>query len=163
MKLLVNKIIYPVENFTTTQTINETDITWTTTNGTSKLTVYFESGVGADIDVFENQLTIQVTSSESFENKTMGLLGVNNNDINDDFTRPDGTQISINSTQSSIYYQFGTLCKYLLFKIFLYEFDCLSAMNFQNFLSFYLIKKSSMDHLHCKVALLLMVETAKEF
>ena len=136
MKLLVNKIIYPVANFTTTQTINETDITWTATNGTSRLAVYFESGVGADIDVFENQLTIQVTSSESFKNKTMGLLGVNNNDINDDFTRPDGTQISINSTQSSIYYQFGTLCTCLFFKIIFYEFDCLSAMNFQNFLSF---------------------------
>ena len=117
VKLLVNKITYPVANFTTTQTINETDITWTTTNGTSKLTVYFESGVGADIDVFENQLTIQVTSSESFKNKTIGLLGVNNNDINDDFTRPDGTQISINATQREIFYNFGKYCKYF----FLYD------------------------------------------
>ena len=131
MKLLVNKIIYPVATFTTTQTINETDITWTTTNGTSKLAVYFESGVGADIDVFENQLTIQVTSSESFKNKTMGLLGVNNNDINDDFTRPDGTQISINSTQREIFYNFGKYCKYdFSVQCFLKNFDCAKVMNF---------------------------------
>ena len=123
VKLLVNKIIYPVANFTTTQTINETDITWSTNaNGTSKLAVYFDTGIGADINVFENQMTIQVTSSETFKNKTVGLLGVNNNDISDDFTRPDGTQISINSTQREIFYGFGKYCKYLSLNNFFANF-----------------------------------------
>ena len=109
-KVLVNKVEYPLANFITTQTVNDTDITWTT-NNISKLAVSFDSGVGAVIDIFENQLTIQVTSSEGFINRTVGLLGVNNDNINDDFTRPDGTQLSINATQSAIYYQFGKLCK----------------------------------------------------
>ena len=109
-KVLVNKVEYPLANFTTTQTVSDTDITWTT-NNISQLAVSFDSGVGAVIDIFENQLTIQVTSSEGFFNKTVGLLGVNNDKITDDFTRPDGTQLSINATQSEIYYQFGKLCK----------------------------------------------------
>ena len=72
--------------------------------------------MGAVISVFESQLSIQVTSSSSFVNNTLGLLGVNNNDINDDFTRPDGSIIPINSSQEQIYYQFGKLCKFLLFQ-----------------------------------------------
>jgi len=71
--------------------------------------VTYDSGVGAVIDVFSSQLSIQVTSSLSYLNNTVGLLGVNNNDINDDFTRPDGSKIAINSTQEQIYYQFGKL------------------------------------------------------
>ena len=109
--ILVNKKNYSTSNFTTTQTFNDTDITWSTGNKT-QLSVAYESGVGAIIDVFSSQLSIRVTSSSLYVNKTIGLLGVNNNDVNDDFTRPDGTTISINSTQEQIYYQFGKLCMY---------------------------------------------------
>ena len=109
MKILVNKNNYSSSYFATTQTINDTDITWSSGNKT-ELAIEYDSGVGAIIQVFSSQLTIQVTPSTSHVNNTVGLLGVMNNDISDDFTRPDGTILSINSTQEEIYYQFGKLC-----------------------------------------------------
>ena len=114
VQILVNKKNYSTSNFTTAQTINDTEITWSTGNKT-KLSVAYESGAGAVIDVLSSQLSIQVTSLPEFANRTLGLLGVNNDDISDDLTRPDGTTISINSTQEEIYYQFGMLCMLLHF------------------------------------------------
>ena len=109
--MFVNKNNYSTTYFSSTQSINDTDIVYGTTGNKTQLSVTYDSGVGAIIDVFESQLTIQVTSSTSYVNRTLGLLGVNNNDINDDFTRPDGSIIPINSTQEQIYYQFGKLCE----------------------------------------------------
>ena len=111
VKLLVNKNMYNTSNFTTAQSINDTEIKWSTGNKT-QLSVIYDSGVGAVIDVFSSQLSIRVMSSSQHTNKTIGLLGVSNNDINDDFTRPDGTILQLNSTQEEIYYQFGKLCMY---------------------------------------------------
>ena len=112
MQILVNKKNYSTRNFTTTQTINNTEISWKNGNKT-QLSVTYDSGVGAVIDVLSSQLSIQVTSSPTYLNNTVGLLGVNDNDISNDFTRPDGSTIAINSTQEQIYYQFGKLCKLL--------------------------------------------------
>ena len=114
VQILVNKKNYSLTNFTTAQTINDTEISWSTTNKT-KLSVVYESGAGAVIDVLSSQLSIQVTSLPQFVNRTIGLLGVNNDDASDDLTRPDGTTISINSTQEEIYYKFGMLCMLLHF------------------------------------------------
>ena len=113
----MNKNHYSTSYFNSTQSINDTDIVYSTTGNKTQLSVTYDSGVGAIIDVFESQLTIQVTSRNSFLNKTLGLLGVNNNDINDDLTRPDGSILPINSTQEQIYYQFGKLCKFLLISV----------------------------------------------
>ena len=77
----MNKKNYSTSYFTSTQTINDTDINWGTGNKT-QLTVTYDSGVGAVIDVFPSQLSIQVTSSTLYVNNTIGLLGVNNNDVN---------------------------------------------------------------------------------
>ncbi len=107
---MVNNVTYDKSYFNTTRTINETDITYSVANKT-QLTVNFESGAAATIDVFSNQLTIQISVPSSMFNKTRGLAGPVNNDQSDDLTRPDGTHISINSTQEAIYYQFGKLCK----------------------------------------------------
>ena len=111
MMILVNKKNYSTSYFTTTQTFNDTEMRWSTGNKT-QLSVTYDSGVGAVIDVFSSHLSIQVTSLSKFVNRTIGLLGVNNNDVKDDFTRPDGSTISINSTQEEIYYEFGSLCMY---------------------------------------------------
>ena len=121
--ILVNKKNYSTSYFTTTQTFNDTEITWSTGNKT-QLTVTYDTGVGAVIDVFSSQLSIQVMSSSLYVNKTIGLLGVNNNDVKDDFTRPDGSTISINSTQEQIYYQFGKLCMYSPYCYFQSMFVC---------------------------------------
>lgn len=112
VRVLVNKKEYDLNHFNVSKTINETDINYSTSGGTRKLNIAFESGVAADVDVFERLLTLQITSLPSFINKTQGLLGVNNNDIKDDLTRPDGTFIAHNSSQEVIYYNFGSTCKY---------------------------------------------------
>ena len=98
--------------FNVSRTINETDIKYSTSGGTRKFSVAFESGAAADVDIFDRLLTLQTTSLPSFINKTQGLLGVNNKDIKDDLTRPDGTIIAHNSSQEVIYYNFGSACKY---------------------------------------------------
>ena len=111
VQILVNKKNYSTSFFATTQTFNNTEINWSAGNKT-QLSVTYDSGVGAVIGVFSSHLTIRVTTSTSYVNNTVGLLGVNNNDINDDFTRPNGTTIPIGSTQKKIYYEFGKLCMY---------------------------------------------------
>ena len=88
------------------------EIQWKTGNG-SQLSMIYESGVGGTINLFESQLNLQIASSDSFVNKTRGLLGVSNQDTADDLTRPDGRVILLNSTQKTIYYDFGKLCKFM--------------------------------------------------
>ena len=105
---------YNTSFFHTLKTINQTDLHLFTVGNVTKFSVDFESGVGATIDIFERLLTIRIIPSSTFVNKTRGLLGVNNNNVNDDFTRPDGTPIPINSTQSEIYYEFGSKCKLII-------------------------------------------------
>ena len=111
VRIFVGKQEYSAAYFNTERNINETDIVLQTSKNVTKFSVSFETGVGATIDIFERLLTIQISSLSSFINKTRGLLGVNNNNINDDFTRPDGKTIPINSTQSEIYHTFGTKCE----------------------------------------------------
>eukprot|EP00794_Sanderia_malayensis_P020653 gene20653-22694_t len=106
--IFVNKQEYNVTYFNSTQTFNDTDIQWTLGNK-KQFSVYYESGVGAVIEVLKNQLISTVSVPQTFFNKTQGLIGTNNNDKNDDLTRPNGTHISINSTQEYIYYEFGAL------------------------------------------------------
>ncbi len=110
---MVNKQIYNVNYFNNTQTINGTDITWKSGNRT-QLSVIYESGAGAVVNVFETILTIQISSLPTFFGKTIGLLGVYNKDTSDDLTRPDGTSLPVNSSQETIYYRFGRFCKYIL-------------------------------------------------
>ena len=40
-----------------------------------------------------------------------GLLGTPNNDTSDDFTRPDGSTLPVNSTMEEIFHQFGEMCE----------------------------------------------------
>eukprot|EP00794_Sanderia_malayensis_P002636 gene2636-3050_t len=106
--LLINKKYYNSSALNGTLNINGTDITWTNGN-TTKLSIVYESGVGAVIHIFKSLLTIQVTSLPSFLNETAGLLGVYNNDMSDDLMTPNGDFLPLNSTQKSIYYEFGKL------------------------------------------------------
>lgn len=58
-------------------------------------------------------LEISVTVPEDLAAtvSTRGLLGVFNNDQSDDFTTPNGTIVSINSTEEELFHSFGQKCK----------------------------------------------------
>ena len=46
-----------------------------------------------------------------FTGKTVGLLGIWDDDTKNDFTLPNGEQIDINSKSSTIHWNFGQKCK----------------------------------------------------
>ena len=70
----------------------------------------FEIGVVIIAKAAHDILSFQLSIPKSFLNNTKGLLGVWNGNPVDDFLRPDGTNISINSSESVIYEQFGEKC-----------------------------------------------------
>ena len=70
----------------------------------------FENGVVIVIKASNDILSFQLSIPHSFHNNTKGLLGVWNGNQNDDFLRPDGTTISIDSDESEIFESFGEKC-----------------------------------------------------
>lgn len=76
------------------------------------LVVAFSSGASLEVTVLPGLISIAVNAPSSLQGQSVGLLGTWNGDMNDDFTRPDGTKIPINATEFEIYYGFGEKCKY---------------------------------------------------
>ena len=56
------------------------------------------------------QIDVVISMPLSFQNQTSGLMGVFNNDQEDDLTSPDGAVLPVNATERDIYYQFGEKC-----------------------------------------------------
>lgn len=110
----MNKVAYDTEYFRQVRLYNGTEIKWIPVNAHSQLSVIYEIGVGGTVSVFQSHLTVEIASSNSFIDKTRGLLGVNNQNSADDLTTPDSKIIPLNSTQRTIYYEFGKLCKSFL-------------------------------------------------
>ena len=71
----------------------------------------FENGVVIIIKAANDILSFQLSIPEAFYNRTKGLLGVWNNKQDDDFLRPDEVVIPINSSEETIFHQFGEKCK----------------------------------------------------
>ena len=71
----------------------------------------FENGVVIIIKAANDILSFQLSIPETFYDKTKGLLGVWNNKQDDDFLRSDGTTIPIDSSEETIFHQFGEECK----------------------------------------------------
>ncbi|XP_066276587.1 mucin-like protein isoform X1 [Branchiostoma lanceolatum] len=71
------------------------------TNGS----VVAEFTSGARLEIFEKSgvPSAMVHLPEDYMGQTKGLMGVWNGDVNDDFTRPDGTILSPNATDEEIY------------------------------------------------------------
>ena len=59
-------------------------------------------------------LDITVVAPDSYPDQTMGLAGVMNGNITDDFLMPNGTTLPITSSERTIYFEFGEKCKYNL-------------------------------------------------
>ena len=77
------------------------------------LDVSFKSGTGVQFCVDKGVMTFVVSLSDEYFNKTRGLLGTYNDNPDDDFTLPNGTVLSPNSTSIEIHYDFGLACKCL--------------------------------------------------
>ena len=74
----------------------------------------FENSVVITIKAANNILSFQLSIPEPFFNNTKGLLGVWNGDQEDDFLRPDGITVPINSFDDLIFRQFGEQCKFYM-------------------------------------------------
>ena len=75
----------------------------------NSITIIFASGISVEVTMLTQMLTITMNAPEEIKGNTIGLLGTWNDNITDDFKRPDGTYLNINATESQIYYQFGQL------------------------------------------------------
>ena len=75
------------------------------------LIVAYSSGISLEVTPLSGMINIAVNLPIAYKGQTRGLLGVWNDNINDDFTRPDERIVDINSTESQIFYQFGQPCK----------------------------------------------------
>ena len=70
----------------------------------------FGGGGSVIISLQDTFLGLSVTLPDTFKNATRGLLGVFNDDPNDDFTDRNGIILNI-SAEQEIYQQFGLQCK----------------------------------------------------
>ena len=130
LTLLINGYNVNLATFSTTMTVNDTEIEWQDSGGSKSLSVSYISGAAVEIGVLKGLLSITFTAPKTFIGKTRGLLGVYNSDMKDDFTTPDGSVLPANLSEADIYEKFGQLCK-LVFVIlnclflFRYYVSCL--------------------------------------
>ncbi|KAG8597924.1 hypothetical protein GDO81_002432 [Engystomops pustulosus] len=68
-----------------------------------RVTAMFPSGAGVEVRGHGIFLSINVLLPEEFMNQTQGLMGVMNNNPNDDFTLKDGRVLSIDSTSEQLF------------------------------------------------------------
>ncbi|XP_013392399.1 neurogenic locus notch homolog protein 2-like [Lingula anatina] len=72
------------------------------------LNISFASGFALTVSKGIQLLRVFVVCPAEYTNMTLGLLGIYNNDPDDDFALPNGTVLSINATdEERIYYEFG--------------------------------------------------------
>ena len=59
----------------------------------------------------KEMMSFIVTPGDDYKNTTKGLLGTWNDNANDDFTLPDGTELPSSLTLREIHFKFGVKCK----------------------------------------------------
>jgi len=59
----------------------------------------------------KEMMSFIVTPGDDYKNTTKGLLGTWNDNPNDDFTLPDGTELPSSLTLREIHFKFGVKCK----------------------------------------------------
>lgn len=74
----------------------------------------FDIGVVIVVQAVNDILSFELSIPEAYYGNTRGLLGVWNGNSEDDFTRPDGTIIPINSSDDIIFHHFGEKCKWYI-------------------------------------------------
>lgn len=79
----------------------------------NRVTAMFPSGAGVEVRGQGKFLSTNILLPEEFINQTQGLMGVMNNNPNDDLMLRDGNTFLTNSTSEQLF-QFGADCKYWL-------------------------------------------------
>lgn len=75
------------------------------------VTVMFPSGAGVEVRRREETMTTTVLLPGSFASETHGLLGIMNNNINDDLTFSDGQVVKDSGNPEEVF-SFGASCKH---------------------------------------------------
>ena len=70
----------------------------------------FENGVVVIVKAANDILSFQLSIPKTYYDNTKGLLGAWNGKQEDDFLRPDGTTVAVDSTDEIIFYLFGEKC-----------------------------------------------------
>ncbi|ESO93786.1 hypothetical protein LOTGIDRAFT_228561 [Lottia gigantea] len=70
-------------------------------------TILLQSGVGVQVAAVGNLIYLSVIVPDSFKGRGNGLLGSWDDDVDNDFTTPDGTMVDSDSTREDIYSVFG--------------------------------------------------------
>ncbi|XP_059842803.1 mucin-4-like [Hypanus sabinus] len=86
-----NKEVFYVDNF------------YLEKKGNSSVLAVFENGISLNVTAEFEMLSIVPSLPKIFMNKTQGLLGLWNDNQNDDFTMPNGSIIPANSSESTLY------------------------------------------------------------
>ena len=76
------------------------------------LEVSFPSTTSVQFCEKKEMLSFVVTPGDDYKNTTKGLLGTWNDNLDDDFTLPDGTVLPPSSTPREIHFGFGVKCEY---------------------------------------------------
>ena len=77
------------------------------------LEVYFPSTTAVTFCEKKEMLSFVVALGGGYKNTTQGLLGTWNDDLDDEFTLPDGTMLPPSSSLREIHFEFGVKCKYI--------------------------------------------------
>ena len=77
------------------------------------LDVSFPSTTSVKFCERKEMLSFVVTLGDGYKNNTKGLLGTWNDNLDDDFTLPDGTVLPPSSTSKAIHFDFGVKCEYI--------------------------------------------------
>ncbi|XP_022800806.1 uncharacterized protein LOC111338572 [Stylophora pistillata] len=107
LEVLVDSVVY--QNYTSLTNISRTldgSVSVARPENNSFL-VAFPSGISVTITEVQGSLSIVFAAPTNLKGKTKGLLGTWNDDVEDDFLRPDNTTLPSNSTGREIHFEFG--------------------------------------------------------
>lgn len=105
-----NSTSFPFSNIGENDTLSYNNLDLSRSND-GKLVIAFSSGISVEVELLAEMLAVTFSAPDTFKGDTKGLLGTWNDNMNDDFRRPDGTYLDINANESTIFSDFGQLCK----------------------------------------------------
>ncbi|XP_031569004.1 uncharacterized protein LOC116303578, partial [Actinia tenebrosa] len=106
LEVLVNGTVIDHSTLTNTTTRYNGSVALSRPDNTS-ITVLFPCGISVKMTDVKDSLAILLAAPERFKNKTRGLLGVWNDDPEDDLTTPTGRVLPTNATGRMLHYEFG--------------------------------------------------------
>ncbi|XP_031569003.1 uncharacterized protein LOC116303577 [Actinia tenebrosa] len=106
LEVLVNGTIIDHSTLTNTTTRYNASVALSRPDNTS-ITVLFPCGISVKMTDVKDSLAILLAAPERFKNKTRGLLGVWNDDPEDDLTTPTGRVLPTNATGRMLHSEFG--------------------------------------------------------